>query len=97
MKKGKDIRYNSFDILKIRKVEYIVTLVIGIVFLVMFVISIYNKMFIPCSLIAFAMLLFCICCYYVDDYKKKCLVYILFFIGLVSIVIGVIYTLRNIL
>lgn len=97
MKKNKEVKYKTFDTEKLRKVEFIVTLVMGIIFLVMLGFAICNKVFIPVTLVTFAMLLFCICYYYINDNKKKKLVYILFSIGVLLIIAEVIYTLRNIL
>ena len=97
MKKKKDVKYKVFDTLKFKKTEFIVSLVIGIIFLIMLGCAICNRAFIPITLVNFAMLLFSICYYYIDDKSKKNVVYVLFTIGVLLIVAEVIYTLRNIL
>ena len=45
----------------------------------------------------FALFLFCICYYYIEDESKKKMVYILFGLGVLLIVIEVIYTLVKII
>lgn len=97
MKKNKNKKYKVFNTDKLRKAEFVVTLVIGIIFLVMLVFAICNRVFIPVTLVTFAMFLFSICYYYIDDKSKKKIVYILFSIGVILILVEVIYTLRNIL
>lgn len=97
MKKSKEVKYKSFDATKIRKVEFIITLIIGIIFLIMLGFAICNKIFIPITLISFSMFLFSICFYYLNDDKKRILVYVLFTVGVLLIIIEVIYTLVNII
>ncbi len=97
MKKEKEIKYKTFDVEKIRKVEFIVTLLIGIIFLIMLGFAVCNKVFVPVTLVTFAMLLFSICYYYIEDKNKKKIVYTLFSIGVIIIIIEVIYTLVNII
>ena len=97
MKKKKEVKYKVFNTYKFRKAEFILTLVISIIFLIMLVFAICNKVFVPLALISFAMLLFSICYYYIEDKSKKNLVYILFSGGVILIVVEVIYTLVNIL
>ena len=55
-----------------------------------------NEVFIPATLISFALFLFCICYYYIEDEKKKKLVYTLFGLGVLLIIIEVVYTLVKI-
>ena len=97
MKKKKEVRYRAFNTEKFRKVEFLVTLIVGIIFLVMLGFTICNKNFVPITLVLFAMFLFSICYYYIDDKNKKKLVYVLFAIGVLLILVEVIYTLRNII
>ena len=97
MKKKKEVKYKVFNTDNFRRDEFIVTLVIGLIFLIMLCFAVCNKVFIPITLVTFAMLLFSICYYYIDDKSKKIIVYVLFSIGVILILIEVIYTLRNIL
>lgn len=97
MKKKKEVKYKVFDTLKFKKTEFIVSLVIGIIFLIMLGCAVCNKAFIPITLVILSMFLFSICYYYIDDKSKKNVVYVLFTIGALLIVVEVIYTLRNIL
>ena len=97
MKKKKEVKYKVFDTLKLKKTEFIISIIIGIIFLIMLGFAICNKAFVPITLVNFAMFLFSICYYYIDDKSKKNVVYILFTIGVLLIVAEVIYTLRNIL
>lgn len=95
--KKKEEKYRFIDGNKLRRIELIISLFVGIVFLVLLVCAIVNKIFIPAMLISFALLLFCVCYYYIEDESKKRLVYILFGVGVLLIVIEVIYTLVNII
>jgi len=97
VKKKKEVKYKVFDAKKFRRAEFLVTLAIGIIFLVMLGFAVCNKVFIPITLVTFAMFLFSICYYYIDDKSKKKIVYILFTVGVLLIIAEVIYTLRNIL
>ena len=97
VKKMKQVKYKLFDTKKFRKTEFIIALVIGIIFLVMLGFAVCNKVFIPVTLVTFSMLLFSICYYYIEDKNKNILVYFLFGVGVIIIVIEVIYTLVNIL
>jgi len=97
VKKKKEVKYKVFDTKKFRRVEFIIALLIGIIFLVMLGFAVSNKVFIPVTLVTFSMFLFSICYYYIDDKSKKKIVYILFSIGVLLILVEVIYTLRNII
>ena len=97
MKKNKPVKYKAFNTNKIKKAEAIVIFVISIIFLIMLGFAVCNKAFIPLALISFAMLLFSICYYFIEDKDKKKLVYILFSIGVIIIIVEVIYTLVNII
>ena len=90
-------KYKVFNTKKFKKTEFVVTIIIGILFLGMLALAVCNRVFIPITLVTFAMFLFSICYYYIDDNDKKLLVYILFSIGVLLIVVEVIYTLVNIL
>ena len=97
MEKKKEVKYKVFNTEKLKKTEFLVALVMGIVFLVMLGMAVCNKVFIPIALVTFAMFLFSICYYYIEDKSKKNIVYVLFGIGVLVIIIEVVYTLRNIL
>ena len=97
MKKKKEVKYKVFDTKKFRRTEFIIALSIGVIFLVMLGFAVYNKVFIPVTLVTFSMFLFSICYYYIEDKNKKKVVYILFSIGVLLILAEVIYTLVNIL
>lgn len=96
-KKKKEEKYKIFDGVKLRKTEVIITLVVGIIFLIVLFCALVNKVFIPAALISFALFLFCICYYYLEDDSKKRMVYVLFGLGVLLIIIEVIYTLVNII
>lgn len=95
-KPKKEEKYKVFDSIKLKKTEFIITAVVGIIFLVLLFFAVTNEIFIPAALISFALFLFCICYYYIDDEKKKKLVYILFGLGVLLIIIEVIYTMIKI-
>jgi len=97
VKKKKEVKYKIFDTKKFRRTEFIIALLIGIIFLVMFGFAVCNKVFIPITLVTFSMFLFSICYYYIEDKNKKMLVYLLFGIGVLLILVEVVYTLVNIL
>ena len=95
--KKKEVKFKVFDTIKFKRAEFIVTLVMGLIFLAMLIFAIYNIVFIPITLVTFAMLLFSICYYYIDDNSKRKMVYVLFTIGVLVVVAEVIFTLVNIL
>lgn len=95
--KKKSERYKVFDTKKIKKAEFLIALLVGIIFLVMLGFAVCNRVFIPVTLVTFSMFLFSICYYYIEDKSKKKVVYILFSIGVLLIIAEVIYTLVNIL
>ena len=95
--KKKEEKYKFIHTIKLRKMELIISIFVGIIFLALLVCAIINKVFIPAALISFALFLFCICYYYIEDESKKKLVYILFGVGVLLIIIEVIYTLVNII
>ena len=98
MKKNKkEEKFKIFNTKKFKKTEFIVTAIMGFIFLVMLIFAICNRVFIPITLVTFAMFLFSICYYYIDDKSKRKLVYILFGIGVLVVVAEVIFTLVNIL
>ena len=87
--KKKEEKYKFIDTNKLRKMELIISIFVGIMFLALLVCAIINKVFIPAALISFALLLFCVCYYYIEDESKKKLVYILFGVGVLLIIIEV--------
>ena len=97
IKKKKEEKYKLVDAERLKKVELIISLIVGVIFLVLLVLSIINVVFLPATLILFALFLFCICYYYIEDGSKKKMVYILFGLGVLLIVIEVIYTLVKII
>ncbi len=92
-KKKKEEKYKMVDSDKLRKVELVITTIVGIVFLILLFFAVTNDLFMPAALISFALFLFCICYYYIEDENKKTMVYVLFSLGVLLIVIEVIYTL----
>ena len=92
-KKKKEEKYKMVDSDKLRKVELVITTIVGIVFLILLFFAVTNDLFMPAALISFALFLFCICYYYIEDESKKTMVYVLFSLGVLLIVIEVIYTL----
>lgn len=95
-KPKKEEKYKIFDSVKLKRTEFIITLVVGVIFLVLLFFAITNEVFMLAALISFALFLFCICYYYIDDEKKKKLVYTLFGLGVLLIIIEVIYTMVKI-
>ena len=95
-KSKKEENYKVFDSVKLKKVELIVSTMVGIIFLILLFFAITNEVFMPAALISFALFLFCICYYYIDDEKKKKFVYVLFSLGVLTIIIEVIYTIVKI-
>ena len=93
----KEEKYKVISLEKFQKIESIISIAVGIAFLVLLFLSLTNTVFIPAALIAFALFLFCICYYYIEDQSKKKLVYILFSLGVITIIIEVIYTLIKVL
>lgn len=91
--KKKEVKYKEIDIKEYEKVSMGVGIVVGIIFLVLLFFASTNEVFIPAAMIAFALELFCICYYYLEDEKKKPMVYTLFGLGVLLIVIEVIFTL----
>lgn len=96
VKKKKSEKYKLVDSEKLRKIELIISLIVGISFLVLLFFAITNEVFIPAALISFALFLFCICYYYIEDENKRVMVYVLFSLGVLLIIIEVIYTLVKI-
>ncbi len=96
-KKKKEVKYKEFDTKKFKKGEFITSLIIGIIFLILIGFSVTDRVFVPVTLVTLALLLFSICYYYIDDENNKILVYILFSMGVLIIVAEVVYTLVNIL
>ena len=95
--KKKEEKYKLVDEAKLKKAEIIVTTIVGVMFLILLVCALINKVFIPASLISFALFLFCICYYYIEDESKKKMVYVFFGLGILLIIIEVIYTLVNVI
>lgn len=96
-KTKKEEKYKVVNLEKFQKIEMLIALGVGIIFLVLLGLSITNTIYLPAALIAFALFLFCICYYYIEDESKKKLVYTLFALGVLLIVIEVIYTLVKVL
>ena len=91
-----NVKYKVFDNDKVKKVEFIVALCVGIVFLIMLSFAVTDKVFIPITLVTLALFLFSICYYYIEEKSKRKLVYTLFSLGVLLIVFEVIYTLVSI-
>lgn len=96
-KKKKEEKFKVVDSEKFRKAELIISLVVGVIFLVLLFFAITNEVFIPAALISFALFLFCICYYYLEDESKKRMVYVLFGLGVLLIIIEVVFTLVKII
>lgn len=92
-RKEKKVKYKEIDIKKYEKVSMSIGIIVGVLFLVLLFMALKNEIFIPAALIAFALELFCICYYHLEDEKKKPLVYTLFSLGVLLIVIEVVFTL----
>lgn len=95
-KPKKEEKYFLVNAGKLKKVEFIVALVLGIVFLVFLFLAMTNDIYIPASLIMLALFFFSICYYYLEEQQNKKMVYILFGLGVLLIIIEVIYTLVKI-
>ena len=90
-------KYKVIEVDKLRKIEFIISLFVGVIFLVLLFLSMSNEVYLPATLIAFALYLFCICYYYIEDESKKKLEYVLFALGVLLIIIEVVYTLVKVL
>ena len=97
IKKKKEEKYKVISLEKFQKIEMIISLCVGVAFLVLLFLSLSNEVYLPAALIAFSLFLFCICYYYIEDQSKKKLVYVLFALGVITIIIEVIYTLIKVL
>lgn len=95
-KKKKEGKYKLVEESKLQKIEFYVTLGVGAAFLVFLVLAVMNTLYIPATLITFALFLFSICYYYIEEESKKRLVYTLFGLGVLLIIIEVVYTLVKI-
>lgn len=96
-KTKKEEKYKVISLEKFQKVEMIIALCVGIIFLILLFSSMSNEIYLPATLIAFALFLFCICYYYIEDESKKKMVYVLFALGVLLIIIEVVYTLVKVL
>ena len=56
IKKKKEEKYKLVDAERLKKVELIISLIVGVIFLVLLVLSIINVVFLPATLILFALL-----------------------------------------
>lgn len=97
VKNKKEKKYKVISLEKFQKIEMLIAVCVGIVFLVLLFLSMSNEIYLPAALISFALFLFCICYYYMEDVSKKKLVYVLFGLGVLLIVIEVVYTLVKVL
>ena len=57
-KPKKEEKYKIFDSVKLKRTEFIITLVVGVIFLVLLFFAITNEVFMPAALISFALFLF---------------------------------------
>lgn len=97
--KKKKVKIENYKVInedKLKKIELAISIFVGIVFLVLLFLTIINEIFLPATLIAFALFLFIICYYYIEDVSKKKMVYVLFSLGVLLIIIEVIYTMVKI-
>ena len=93
MKNKKEVKCRTISEDKFKTIEYGAYTITGIIFLVLLFLCFTNTLFIPVTLSSFALFMFCICYYYLEDEDKKKLVYTLFSLGVIAIVVEVIYTL----
>lgn len=93
MNNKKEVKCKIISEEKFKKIEYGISVFTGITFLVVLFLCFTNSLFIPITLISFALFMFCICYYYLDDKDKKKLVYTLFSLGVIAIIVEVVYTL----
>ena len=96
-KTRKEEKYKVISAEKFRKVEFLIALGVGLVFLVLLFLTMSNEIYLPATLISLALFLFCISYYYMEDESKKKLVYVLFALGVLTIIIEVVYTLVKVL
>ena len=82
IKKKKEEKYKLVDAERLKKVELIISLIVGVIFLVLLVLSIINVVFLPATLILFALFLFSFVINYIlvfdFNYKISSREYILF-------------------
>ncbi len=91
--KKSDSKDNSaYDKNFTNKLDFAICAIVGIVFVPIFIGALMSIVFIPAALIMLALELFCICYHYVDNPKKKTLVYMLFTIGVILVIGAIVYT-----
>lgn len=92
-KKGKrSIKKKTSGKSDIKRYEKYTCFVVGLIIVFLLFAVIKNSVFVPAFLITIGLELFCISYYYMDDRKKKDLVYGLFGVGVLLVLIAVIYT-----
>ena len=92
-KKGK----KSVDKKGLKIYEKCTCYVVGLIILLLIFAVIKNTIFIPALLITIGLELFCIAYYFIDNKKKKSLVYVLFEFGVALVIAALIYTLIKII
>ena len=70
--------------------------VVGVIVLLLVVAVIKNLIFIPALLITIGLELFCIAYYFIDNKRKKSLVYGLFELGVFLVLVAIVYTIIKI-
>jgi len=91
IKVSKKENKQKLSIKRIKQMQKVMCLLVAIIFVVLLIIAIKNYIFIPGTMIALALELFCICYYYIDNEDKKPLVYTFFGVGVALIIFEVIY------
>ncbi len=87
-----DKKDDNVDSCVTNRLDIIVCVIVGVIFVPIFVGAIFSVVFVPAALIMFALELFCICYHYVDNPKKKGLVYVLFTIGVILVIGAILFT-----
>lgn len=96
VKKGKNSIKNKKNHQKnIKTYEKLTCFIVALIAILLFISVIKNIIFIPAFLIVFALELFCIAYYFLEDKEKKNFVYGLFIFGVALVITAIIYTIIN--
>lgn len=87
----------SVDKKSLKLYEKYTCYVVGLIILLLIIAVLKNSIFIPALLITIGLELFCIAYYFIDNKKKKSLVYVLFEFGVALVIAALMYTLIKVI